>query len=168
MQEQLIAESDSCSQSWEQLSRDWVQLSCGFIINFCVKKSGKSGKSIFSEIPHKSSRTPMYKGIGRWGTPSEIPHIFPIDSPLSISMCPDHGLNVLGCLAFWPYRHSIRWGGKSFFELKARRTPSPQQSLKASFHFAFGSSILSDYGESVGNLKKGSPPFNPFVHRHSE
>ena len=43
MQEQLIAESDSCSQSWEQLSRDWVQLSCGFIINFCVKKSGKCG-----------------------------------------------------------------------------------------------------------------------------
>ena len=126
MQEQLIAESDSCSQSWEQLSRDWVQLSCGFIIYFCVKKSGKSGKSIFSEIPHKSSRTPMYKGIGRWGTPSEIPHIFPIDSPLSISMCPDYGLNVLG---------NLKWGM---------------------------------YGESVGNLKKGSPPFNPFVHRHSE
>ena len=80
--EQLIQHWDSSSQSWEQLSRDWVQLSCGFIINFCVKKSGKSGKSIFSEIPHKYLGMPIYKGIEKWGTLIEVPHTLPTGSPL--------------------------------------------------------------------------------------
>ena len=69
MRIQLTQTRDNCSQIQEQLSQCW--LSCS---RFCISCT-------FHKRPHIPP-VPLSTGVPVWGTYSEIPHIFPIHSPL--------------------------------------------------------------------------------------